>query len=64
MPAEVGVRLPTEDEIASLAGSELDELLLALERLDRTIQATKLSVIGHADRKARFLADGHRSSAA
>jgi hypothetical protein len=33
MPAEVGVRLPTEDEIASLAGSELDELLLALERL-------------------------------
>lgn len=64
MPAEVGVRLPTEDDIASLAGSELDELLLALERLDRTIQATKLSVIGHADRKARFLADGHRSSAA
>jgi hypothetical protein len=64
MPAQVGVTLPTEDEIAALAGCEHDELLGALERIDRMVQAAKLGVIDHADREARFLADGHRNSAA
>src|SRR5918993_3242504 len=64
MPAVVGVTLPTEDEIASLSGREHDDLLAELERVGRKIHAAKLGVIDHADREARFLADGHRSSAA
>ena len=64
MPAPVGVTLPSEDEIASLVGSDHDELLVELERIDRMVQAAKLGVIDHADREVRFLADGHRSSAA
>ena len=64
MPAPVGVTLPTEDEIASLIGSDHDELLVELERIDRMVQAAKLGVIDHADREGRFLADGHRNSAA
>ena len=64
MGVVVGVRVPSEDEIASLVGSEHDELLLQLERLGRMVEAAKLGVIDHADRQARFLADGHRSTAA
>jgi hypothetical protein len=64
MPATVGVTLPTEDEIAALVGSEHDDLLVELERIDRMVQAAKLGVIDHADREGRFLADGHRNSAA
>lgn len=60
----VEVRLPSEDEIASLVGSEHDELLLALERIGRMVEAATLGVIDHADRQARFLNDGHRSTAA
>jgi hypothetical protein len=64
MDVGVEVRLPSADEIASLAGAEHDELLVALERIDRMVQAAKLDVIDHADRVARFAADGHRSTAA
>ncbi|HZB43234.1 MAG TPA: DUF222 domain-containing protein [Ilumatobacter sp.] len=64
MPAVVGVTLPTEDEIASLSGREHDDVLAELERIGRKIHAAKLDVINHADREARFLADGHRNSAA
>jgi hypothetical protein len=64
MGVGVAVRLPSEDEIASLVGSEHDELLLELERIGRMVEAAKLGVIDHADRRARFVADGHRSTAA
>jgi len=64
MGVQVEVRLPSEDEIASLVGGEHDELLLKLERVGRMVEAAKLGVIDHADRQARFLADGHRSTAA
>ena len=64
MGVRVEVRLPSEDEIASLVGSEHDELLLELERIGRMLEAAKLGVIDHADHRARFLADGHRSTAA
>src|SRR3954447_9712079 len=57
-------RLPSEDEIASLVGSEHDVLLLELERVGRMVEAAKLGVIDHAEQRARFLADGHRSTAA
>jgi hypothetical protein len=61
---ELGVRLPSEDEIAALVDGELDELLLGLERIGRMVEAAKLGVIDHADRRGRCLADGHRSTAA
>ena len=64
MEARAEVRLPSADEVASLVGSDHDELLVELERIDRALQAVKLDVIDHADRQARFLADGHRSTAA
>ena len=64
MGERVEVGLPSEDEIASLVGSEHDELLLGLERIGRMVEAAKLGVIDHADREGRFLADGHRSTAA
>ena len=64
MDVRVEVRLPSADEIASLAGVERDELLVALERIDRMVQAAKLDVIDHAERVGRFAADGHRSTAA
>jgi hypothetical protein len=64
MGVRVEVRLPSEDEIASLIGDELDDLLLELERVGRMVEAARLGVIDHADREARFLADGHRSTAA
>jgi hypothetical protein len=54
------VRLPSEEEIASLVGGDHDELLVELERIGRMVQAAKLGVIDHADREDRFLADGHR----
>jgi hypothetical protein len=60
----VEVRLPSDEEIASLVGSDHDDLLVGLERIDRMVQAAKLAVIDHADRAGRFLSDGHRSSAA
>jgi hypothetical protein len=58
------VWLPSEDEIASLVGGEHDELLLELERIGRMVEAAKLGGIDHADDRAQFLADGHRSTAA
>lgn len=64
MGVEVAVRLPSEAEIASLVGGEHDDLLLELERIGRMVEAAKLAVIDHADRQARFLNDGHRSTAA
>jgi uncharacterized protein DUF222 len=64
MGVGVEVRLPSEDQIACLAGSEHDEVLLQLERIGRMVEAAKLGVIDHADRQARFLGDGHRSTAA
>ena len=64
MDVSVQVRLPSAEEIASRHGSDDDEWLSELERIDRMLQAAKLGVIDHADREARFLADGHRSSAA
>src|SRR5690349_7858742 len=63
MGVGVGVRLPSQDEIAVLSGGELDEVLLDLERLGRMVEAAKLDVIDRADREGRFLADGHRSTA-
>jgi hypothetical protein len=56
--------LPSEEEVASLVGADHDQLLVELERIGRMVQAAKLRVIDHADREARFLADGHRNSAA
>jgi Domain of unknown function (DUF222) len=64
MGVQVEVRLPSGGEVALLVGSEHDELLLELERIGRMVEAAKLAVIDHADRQARFLADGHRSTAA
>jgi hypothetical protein len=64
MAVRVEVSLPSEEEIASLVGGEHDDVLVELERLGRMVQAAKLGVIDHADRSARFLADGHRNSAA
>jgi hypothetical protein len=64
MGVRVEVRLPSGDEIASLVGGELDELLLELERVGRMVEAAKLGVIDHAEREARFVVDGHRSIAA
>jgi hypothetical protein len=45
MGVGVEVRLPSEGEIASLVGSEHDELLLELERIGRMVEAAKLGVI-------------------
>ena len=56
--------MPSENEIAALADDELDELLLGLERIGRMVEAAKLGVIDHGDRRGRCLADGHRSTAA
>ena len=64
MGVRVEVRLPSEAEIAALVGGDHDELLVELERIGRMVHAATLDVIDHADREARFLADGHRSSAA
>ena len=64
MGVRVGVWLPSEDEIALLVGGEHDELLVELERIGRMVEAAKLGVIDHADRQARFVVDGHRSTAA
>ena len=64
MGVGVEVGLPSEEEIASLAGAQLDEVLLRLERLGRMVEAAKSAVIDQADRQARCLADGHRSTAA
>jgi hypothetical protein len=64
MSVQVAMRLPSGGDIAALAGAELDELLLELERIGRMVEAAKLDVIDHAERQARFLADGHRSTAA
>src|SRR5688572_14796311 len=60
----VEVGLPSQDEVDSLAGDELDAVLLELERVARRVEAARLAVIDRADRDARFLADGHRSTAA
>ena len=64
MGARVEVRLPSDEEIASLVGGEHDDVLAEMERIGRMVQAAKLGVIDHADLSARFLADGHRNSAA
>jgi hypothetical protein len=64
MGVMVEVRLPSEEEIASLVGGEHDDVLVELERFGRMLQAAKLGVIDHAERQAQFLADGHRNSAA
>ena len=63
MPATVQVTLPTE-EIAALAGGDHDDLLVELERIARAVHAATLDVVEHAERTARFLADGHRTTAA
>jgi hypothetical protein len=62
MEARAEVRLPSEEEIASLVGADHDELLVELERIGRMVRAAKLGVIDHADREARFLAHEHRKT--
>lgn len=52
MGVGVEVGLPSEEEIGSLAGAELDEVLLRLERLGRMVEAAKSAVINQADRQA------------
>src|SRR6188768_207860 len=64
MPATVQVTLPTEEQIAALAGGEHDDVLVELERIARAVHAATLDVVEHAERTARFLADGHRTTAA
>src|SRR6478609_4292352 len=63
MGLTVDVTLPSAEEIESLVGSDHDEVLLALERVRRRVDASIADVVDHADRHAQYLADGHRNSA-
>ena len=52
------------EEIAGLSGRALDEVLVALERERRAVEARIAAVIGRADETGHFCADGHATVAA
>lgn len=61
---QIEVRLPTAEEIESIAGRQHDDALFELERVRRRLESAIAAVIDHADRTAHYLDDDHRNVAA
>ena len=57
----MSVVLPSDEELESLEGGELDEALLGLEQILRKVEHAIGLVVGRCDRTGHFVADGHRS---
>ena len=57
----MSVVLPSDAELASLEGRELDEALWGLEQIRRKVEHATGLVVGRCDRTGHFVADGHRS---
>ena len=56
----IEVVLPSAEQIRALDGAELDAALWELELVSRRVEAARAEVVGRADRRAHYLADGHR----
>ena len=57
----MSVVLPSDEELESLEGRELDEALAGLDRMLRRVEHAIGVVVGRCDRSGHFVADGHRS---
>jgi len=57
----VSVVLPSDEELESLEGRELDDTLAELDQILRRVEHATAIVIGRCDRIGHFVADGHRS---
>jgi len=55
------VELPSDEELESLHGRELDDALIALERIVRRAEHAIAVVMARCERTGHFMADGHRS---
>ena len=55
------LELPSDGELESLEGRELDEALWGLEQILRKVEHATGIVMGRCDRTGHFVADGHRS---
>jgi hypothetical protein len=57
----MSVVLPSDEELESLEGRELDEALSGLEQIRRRVEHATGLVVDRCDRTGHFVADGHRS---
>ncbi len=57
----VSVVLPSDAELESLEGRELDDALNELDQIQRRVEHAIAVVMGRCDRTGHFVGDGHRS---
>jgi len=57
----MSVVLPSDEELESLEGGELDDALGRLDQILRRVEHATGIVIGRCDRTGHFVGDGHRS---
>ena len=55
------ITLPAPEEVAALADGDLDEALVEMERARRLVESAIVDVLDEADRRRRYVADGHVS---
>jgi uncharacterized protein DUF222 len=55
------ITLMSAEEVAALGDGDLDEALVEMERARRLVEAAIVDVLDEADRRRRYVADGHVS---